>query len=169
LRIVTFLLILVRTFALAAALSLMIQQALAQQSHTECSVETCEAGSTATTYFKTSEPYYSCPSRELATYVTTILGLVSMQAILGGGAMPNISDKTGEPEYTGETKRLVDALREQAHVQTFDEAVKICTLGRDRRRGTVLNMPENSVVAHVLDEGRKQTFWMPIVHLDRVR
>jgi hypothetical protein len=45
-----------------------------------------------------------------------------MQAMLG--AMPNISDKTGEPEYMGETKTLVDSLRKQAQAQTFDKAIE---------------------------------------------
>jgi hypothetical protein len=160
----------VRKFALAAVLSpMMIPQALAQQQpNKECTFETCKAGTTAVTYFKKSDPYYTCPTRELATYVTTIVGLTAMQATLLG-EMPNISDQTGEPEYTGETKRMVDGLREQAHVQTFDEAMKICAPGSDKRRVTVLNMPENSMVAYVLDEGHKQTFWMSIANLDKVR
>jgi hypothetical protein len=145
----------------------MIAPVSAQQPNKECTFETCKVGTRAVTYFEKSDPYYSCPNREIATYVTTIVGLVSMQAMLG--AMPNISDKTGEPEYTGETKTLVDSLRKQAQVQTFDEAMKLCALGTDKRRVTVLNMPENSMVAYVLDEVRKQTFWMPIAHLDKVR
>ena len=156
-----------RKLALATILSLMIPQALAQQSKSECTFEACKAGTKAITYFQKSDPYYACPNRELATYLTTVMGLVSIQAMIG--VMPNISDKTGEPEYTGETKILVDGLREQAQVQSFDEAVKICALGSAKRRVTILNMPENSMVAYVLDEGRKQTFWMPIAHLDKVR
>lgn len=157
-----------RKFALAAVLSLIIPQAWAQLQPNTCTFETCKAGTAAVTYFKKSDFYYTCPTRELATYVATILGITVMQAMLVG-KMPNISDKTGEPEYTGETKSMVDGLREQAHVQTFDEAVKICALGSDKRRVMVLNMPENSIVAYVHDEGRKQNFWMPILHLDKVR
>jgi Mn-containing catalase len=63
----------------------------------------------------------------------------------------------------------VDAAREAAHVQTFDEAMKICAVGSDKRRVMVLNMPENSMVAYVHDEGRKQNFWMSIIHLDKAR
>jgi hypothetical protein len=158
----------VRKFALVAVLSLMIPQAVAQQGDKECTFETCKAGTSAVTYFKKSDPYYACPTRELATYVTTIVGLLAINATLVG-EMPNVSDKTGEPEYTGETKTMVDGLREQAHVQTFDEAIKFCALGSDKRRVTVLNMPENSLVAYVLDEARKQTFWMSIANLDKVR
>ncbi len=155
-------------FALAALLSLIIPQALAQLQPNTCTFETCKAGTTAVTYFKKSDFYYTCPTRELATYVMTITGLIVMQSTLVGET-PNISDRTGEPEYTGETKSMVDGLREQAQVETFDEAVKICALGSDKRRVMVLNMPENSMVAYVHDEGRKQNFWMPIVHLDKVR
>jgi hypothetical protein len=151
--------------AFAAVLSsLMIPQALAA----ECTFETCKAGTSAVTYFKTDDPYYTCPSRELASYVMTIVGLTSMQAVLGTG-MPNISDKTGEPEYTGETKTMVDALREQARVRTFDEAMRVCAVGSDKRRVMVLNMPENSEVAYVHDEVRKQNYWLPIIHFDKVR
>ena len=51
--------------------------------------------------------------------------------------MPNISDKTGEFEYEGETKTMVDAMREKAGVQTFDQAVAIGKFdGRIRRRRT---------------------------------
>jgi len=154
--------------ALAAGLSLAITQALAQTQPNTCSFETCKAGTTALTYFKKGDPYYTCPTRELATYVMTIVGLTVMHAMLVG-EMPNISDKIGEPEYTGETKSMVDAEREQAHVQSLGEAAKICALGSDKRRVTVLNMPENSMVAYVHDEGRKQNFWMSIAHLDKVR
>jgi hypothetical protein len=75
-----------KNVALAATISLIIPQALAE----ECTFETCKAGTTAVTYFKKDDPYYTCPTRELATYVTTIVGLASMQAMLGVG-MPNIS------------------------------------------------------------------------------
>ena len=44
--------------------------------------------------------------------------------------------------------------------------MKICALGSDKRRVTVLNMPENSIVAYVEDERRKLAFWMPIAALE---
>ena len=155
--------------AYAATLLITMPHAFAQNTDNECTFETCKAGTKALTYFEKSDPYYSCPNRELATYVTMLIGLVSMQAMMSGGQMPNISDKTGEPEFTGQTKEMVDMLREKAGVQTFDQAIAICTIGTNKRPVTVLNMPENSMVAYVADERRKQTFWMPFSHLDKVR
>src|SRR5208282_3242211 len=78
--------------------------------------------------FQKGDPYYTCPSRELATYVSVLVGLLAIQETLTG-EMPNISDTTGEPEFTGETKTMVDGLREQARVRTFDQAAAICTFG----------------------------------------
>jgi membrane-bound inhibitor of C-type lysozyme len=158
----------VRKFALAPSiLLLVIQQASAQKSDDRCTFETCKAGTRAVTYYKKNDPYYACPNRELATYVNSIVALTAMQATLG--VMPNVSDKTGEPEYTGQTKLLVDSLREQAHVQTFDEAMHLCAPGRNKLRVTVMNMPEHSLVAYVFDEAKKQPFWMPIAALGKVK
>jgi hypothetical protein len=150
----------------AAVLTMTIPQAFAQNTDNECTFDTCKAGTKARTYYEKSDPYYSCPSRELADYVSSIIGLASMQIMLTG-QMPNISDKTGEFEYKGETKAMVDMLREKAGIHTFDQAVAICSSGVDKKPVTVLNMPENSMVAYVEDERRKLAFWMPIAHLDK--
>jgi hypothetical protein len=156
-----------KRLAYAAVLMTIIPQAFGQIADNQCTFDTCKAGSKALTYYEKTDPYYSCPNRELAAYVTTIVGLLSPQAILVG-QIPNFSDKTG-PEYKGETKAMVDMLREKAGVQTFDQAVAICSIGVDKRPVMVLNMPDNSMVAYVEDERRKQTFWMPISHLDKLR
>jgi hypothetical protein len=150
--------------ALVAAIT---PQALAQQPSNECTAESCPAGTRAVTNFKKSDPYYACPTRELATYVATVTGLVEMQASLG--VTPNISDKTGEPEYEGETKAIVDSMRAQAQVQTFDQALSICTLGSNKRKVAVMNMPKDSLVAYVYDDGRKTAFWMPIGNLNKTK
>ena len=152
----------------AAVLTMTIPQAFAQNADNECTFDTCKAGTKALTYYEKNDPYYICPSRELATYVTTIVGLASIQVMLGGG-MPNISDKTGEFEYEGETKAMVDMLREKAGVQTFDQAVAICAPGVDKKPVMILNMPEDLMVAYVEDERRKLAFWMPISHLDKLK
>jgi hypothetical protein len=140
---------------------------LAQSSANQCTFDSCKAGTKAITYHKKSDPYYACPTRELATYVTMVTGLVAMQASLG--VMPNISDKTGEPEYQGETKALVDSLRTKAHVTTFGQALNACEKGVNKKKVTVMNMPTDSLVTYVYDEKRKAAFWMPISHLDRLR
>jgi hypothetical protein len=158
-----------RNGSLAVLLLLMIPHALAQQpQRKECTFETCKAGTAALTHFTKSDPYYACPTRELASYLATVMGLMAMQVTMTG-QMPNISDETGEPEYTGKTKAMVDAARTEAQVRSFDDAMKMCSAGSDKRRVTVFNMPEGSLVAYVLDEGRKKTAWMPFVYLDKVR
>jgi hypothetical protein len=159
--------------ALAAAISLIVAPAIAQddeRDHSkECTVETCKAGTRALTYFREVDPYYICPTRELATYVSVLVGLLAAQVALSG-SMPNISDQTGEPEYTGETKSIVDGLRAKAHVETFDQAVAMCAQGSDKRTVTVLNMPAGatSIVAYVEDDRLKRAFWMPFAYLDKL-
>jgi hypothetical protein len=145
-----------RKGSLAALLLLIIPQAFAQPpQRKECTFEACKAGTAALTHFTKSDPYYSCPMREFASYLATVMGLMAIQVTVTG-QMPNISDKTGEPEYTGETKAMVDAARTQAQVRSFDDAIKMCSAGSDKRRVTVLNMPEGSLVAYVLDEGPQE-------------
>lgn len=152
----------------AAVAVLTTLPTVAQNTDNECTFDTCKAGTRALTYYQKTDPYYICPTREIGNYVTTVIGLMAMQAILGVG-MPNISDKTGEPEYTGQTKTMVDGLREKAGVQTFDQALARCSAGADKRLVVVLNMPEDLMVAYVEDERRKLAFWMPIVHLDKLK
>lgn len=142
-------------------------EALSEVPKNLCTYETCKAGTKAITYFKKSDAYYACPTRELANYVNTLVGLISMQAAFG--VMPNVSDKTGEPEYEGETKALVDSLRTKAQVRTFDQGVAACALGENRRKVTVINMPPASSVAYVIDEKRQTSSWVPIFHLDKVK
>ena len=159
------------TLALAAALSLMVPPALAQEERDqtkECTVETCKAGTRALTYFRKDDPYYICPTRELATYVAWVVGMAQITITLGG-EMPNIDDKTGEFESGGETKEMLDMLRAKAGVTTFDQAMAICAKGGDGRHVSILNMPvgATSMVAYVEDERMKRNYWMPIVSLDK--
>jgi hypothetical protein len=113
--------------------------------------------------------FYACPTRELARYVTTIVGIFAAQVILIG-KMPNLSDKTGEPEFTGKMKDIIDALRGEAGVATFDDAAAKCIRGVGDRRVTVLNMPvgPTSLVAYVEDDLLKRGYWMPIGSLDKL-
>jgi hypothetical protein len=154
--------------AFAAILVIATSQSFAQNTDNGCTFETCKAGTRALTSYDQSDPYYFCPTRELADYVGTLVALFAGQIMLTG-EMPNISDKTGEPEYKGQTKIMVDALREKAGVRTFDQAVAICSPGVDKEPVMVLNMPENSLVAYVEDERRKLAFWMPIINLNKLK
>jgi hypothetical protein len=152
----------------ACVLLLSTTVAAAQVSSTMCTDETCKAGTSARTYFKKDDPYYECPTRELAAYVNTVLGLVAI-GVRMGAPMPNISPTTGEPEYEGESKRMLDSLRASAHVSTFDEAVRRCRDGVTKKVVTVMNMPKDSLVVWVFDRKANESFWMPIAHLDKIQ
>jgi hypothetical protein len=153
--------------AMTCALLLNATVATAQVSSSACTFDTCKAGTHARTYYKKSDPYYECPTREMAEYVTTIIGLVALHAALG--VQPNVSPATGEPEYEGESKRMLDNLRAAAHVSTFDDAMAQCRDGVSKKAVTVMNMPKNSLVAWVFDRKTNESFWMPITHLDKTR
>jgi hypothetical protein len=137
----------------------------AQVNDSTCSVIECPAGTQAVTHASKAEPYYSCGTRELAEYANTVLSFLVMGRMFGAG-MPNISDKTGEPEYQGETKLLVDTLRQKAGVSTFDHALAQCKVGLNRVKVMVLNNPKDSVVMWV-GTANKQSFWMPKSAVDR--
>ena len=129
-----------------------------------------KAGTVALTYFKRSDPYFRCPTRELADYTTTIVGLTALQSVFG--VTPNVSDKTGEPEYEGQTKLIVDTLRSRAGVRSFDQAVSMCALGGNARKVTVINAPAEPFympVVFVFDESLKATYWMAVFMLHRVK
>lgn len=150
---------------------LIIAPAMAGSLDKSCLVNQCDVGTKVTTYSTQAEPYLACPSRELAGYTTTVLGLISTHISLTG-KMPNISDRTGEPEYLdgpdgpNQTRLMLDRARSAAGVRTFDQAAAICQLGKGKQSVTVMNNPENSGVLWVKDSSGK-TYWMPKSHVDK--
>ncbi|AOY93808.1 hypothetical protein BKK79_19885 [Cupriavidus sp. USMAA2-4] len=158
-------------FTAVSAAFLLSASAYAAGTGKSCLASECRAGSKAVTYATKAEPYYACPTRELATYSNFVLGLLAMHVSLGGG-MPNISDKTGEPEYLdvggkpNETRLILTSLRQKAGVTTFDQAVARCAQGRNGTRVVVMNNPQDETVIWVVDESKKAAFWMPKAHLD---
>ena len=133
----------------------------------QCTNLSCKAGSHARTFADKSDPYYACPTEALSDYIAAVIGITSIK--LAAGALPNVSDKTGEPELTGKTKAVVDGYRAEAKVRSLDEAVARCEPGTNKRGVTILNMPTaaDAISAYVLDDSRQKTFWLPIAHLDR--
>jgi len=130
-----------------------------------CSVIDCPAGTKAMTYASKDDPYYSCPSKELSEYSNLIIGLTFM-AVQFDGKTPNISGKTGEPEFQGETKQMIDAYRNRAGVATFAQAVKQCKKGANKLKVVVLSDPEEAESSYVIIEKNNNTYWMPKSHLD---
>ena len=137
-----------------------------------CLVKACGPGDHAMTYATKVEPFFACPTRELASYTSSVIGLISMQYTLTG-TMPNISDKTGEPEYQdqgdkpNQTRIMLDGLRSRAGVTSFDQAIAICSKGRSRAKVTILNVQKNDEVAYVHDETKNVNYWLPTSSLNK--
>lgn len=139
---------------------LLSSAAIASEAETNsCSVVACSAGDKVTTYASKSEFYYACPTRELADYTNTVAGLVVMTYQFTG-KRPNISPDTGEPEYTGETKQLLDYLREKSGAKTFDEALSVCAQGKGKLKVMIMNIKEDEGSVWV-SEANKKPFWLP--------
>ena len=150
----------IATFALLVAPCV----ALASGAENSCLEKTCPAGTKATTYAKKSEPFFACPTIDLAEYSNFVVGLVQMGAAFG--SLPNISLVTGEPEYQGETKVLLDQMRKRANVSTFDEAVATCIKGKNGVKVLVANNPVDRSVLWVQADKTGEMFWMPKANLD---
>ncbi|HEP6426925.1 TPA: hypothetical protein VDB83_001196 [Burkholderia cenocepacia] len=155
-----------------APLLIVSSIAAAATGSNSCLVKSCGVGDRAITYATKSEPFYACPTRELASYTSTVVGVISMQYSLTG-TLPNISDKTGEPEYldsngqANQTRMLLDGLRRRAGVATFDQAAAACSPGRNKAKVTILNLQKDDGVAYVHDDARKLNYWMPTSSLDK--
>lgn len=84
------------------------------------------------------------------------------------GNFPNISDKTGEPEFEGETQNIIDVLRIKAQVTTYDQAAALCRQGKSRRKVVIMNIPKDMISAvYVYDKKADSTFWMPFSALNK--
>ncbi|MEB0078006.1 hypothetical protein QN386_22185 [Pseudomonas sp. CCI3.2] len=126
---------------------------------TSCSVVVCSPGDKAVTYATKSDFYYACPTRELADYTNTVAGL-SVMTYQISGKLPNISPETGEPQYQGDSKLLLDSLRKKSGVRTFDEALSACMQGKGKLKVTIMNIEDNEGSVWVSQENKIQ-FWLP--------
>lgn len=130
-----------------------------------CSIVSCDAGEKATTYIEKGEFYFACPTKELSEYIATLYGLVSATYQITG-KLPNISPETGEPEYQGQTKEMIDALRSDAGVSTYDQAQALCAKGKAKIQVMVMNNPEDAMSIWVAGANQKP-FWMPKSFLNK--
>jgi hypothetical protein len=124
-----------------------------------CSIVECGVGEQATTYMDKGEFYFACPTKELSEYVTTLWGLILVSYQMTG-KLPNISPSTGEPEYKGQTKQMIDSLRLDAGVDTYDEAQALCSKGKSKLSVSIMNNPEDAMSIWVVGANKKP-FWMP--------
>ncbi|WP_394753741.1 hypothetical protein [Crenothrix sp.] len=117
---------------------------LTKEEASRCDLAPCPAGTHVVSYFKKNDPYVACPTKELAEYTNFAIGLMVMTLnVSGGDRMPNISPITGDPEYEGSTKIMMDNLRDSAGVKTFDQAMTVCRDGKNGRHLVVMNNREN--------------------------
>lgn len=128
-----------------------------------CTAVDCSAGSKAVTYTQKDDSYYACPTFELSDYVNGVMGFVSMTYTVTG-KFPNVAPKTGEPEFTGQTKDMIDYWRTAANVSTLDEATAKCREGKNKVQVIVMNSPEVGLSVWVADQ-KQNTFWLPRAHL----
>lgn len=102
---------------------------------------------------------------ELSEYISSTLSLSSAIYQMTG-KLPNISPKTGEPEFDGQSKQMIDALRSAAKVDSYDQAQALCAKGKSKVLVTVMNNPEESGSIWV-SGADKNPFWMPKAFLNK--
>lgn len=140
--------------------------ALAASNESSCSIISCNAGDKVTTYIEdASTHYFACPSKELSEYVNFVWAMVYTTYQMTG-SLPNISPKTGDPEYEGQSKSMIDSLRSQANVATYDQAEGQCIKGKDKAQLMVMNNPKDSLSIWVAGKDKK-AFWMPKAFLNK--
>ncbi|EXF96289.1 hypothetical protein HK44_020690 [Pseudomonas fluorescens HK44] len=154
-----------KTISFIAALLLSATCTAADMSKS-CSIVDCNPGDKAVTFIESkNEFYFACPTLDIAEYVTTTIGMVEATYQITG-KLPNISTKTGEPEFEGQTKEMLDMLRSKAEVSTYDEAQAQCQKGKSKISVTVMNNPEDTMSIWVSGSDNKP-FWMPKAFLNK--
>lgn len=130
-----------------------------------CVAAACNPGDKAVTYSTKSDFFYACQTKELSEYTNTAVGMAAV-AYQMTGKLPNISPKTGDPEMQGENAKLIATLRSAAKVESFDEALRSCSTGKNKQNVLVMNNPEDSSSIWVSTQDQK-TFWMPKAFLNK--
>lgn len=132
----------------------------------QCSIATCDAGTKVRSYATQSEPHFACKTKELSEYTNYVLGLLAFSKMMSG-RMPNLSPVTGDPEQEGQSKVILDTLRSEAKVRTFDQALTMCERGRNGIQLLVANNPKDSQSMWVFDVKRNLNYWVPKSAMDK--
>lgn len=131
-----------------------------------CSIIDCSPGDKAVTIIESKgDFYFACPTLEIAEYVTSTIGFVEITYRITG-KLPNISPETGEPQFEGETKEMLDMLRLKSGVSTYDEAQALCKKGKSKVSVTIMNNPKDAMSIWVSGSDNKP-FWMPKAFLNK--
>ena len=133
---------------------------------TRCDTVECFSGTKVISYATKGDPYFACPTAELSDYLAVVGGFMAMSYTLSG-RFPNISPKTGEPEYEGKTAEIIKQYRIAAGVRTFDQAAALCRDGKHGQKLIVANNPKDGYSAWVAVDGKPtENFWVPKDHLN---
>jgi hypothetical protein len=148
------------TWALIALFVLPLSSYAKQKTPEWCSLIECGAGSNVITQADKENFYYACPTMEIGSYVTYVFGVTTM--IYGvTGKLPNISPQTGEPEQEGQSKKIIEGLRNRAKVTTFDQALSTCKKGKNGIALVVANNPKAEIVEWVFNRKTHESYWVP--------
>lgn len=128
----------------------------------ECQFVECPVGSVIITAPARNGPYYACQTEALSDYTNFVLGLVQMEKQIAG-RFPNIDPQTGEPQFEGETKQMIENLRMSAGVQSFDQAGARCRYGPHGTKYTIMNYEKDRRSTWIGNE--KVNFWVPTAEI----
>jgi hypothetical protein len=130
------------------------------QEHGTCTEESCPVGTFVTVSANDDDQFFACDTQDKSIYANTVAGMVNLQYRLSG-KMPNISPTTGEPEYEGKSKELLDSLRQKAGVSTFDELEPSCLdeTKLKSKKFRVMNIKSNS--DYVWISSKTLSIWIP--------
>ena len=138
------------------------------EDHGTCTADTCAPGTKVVVTLDKGDTAFACDTEEKSVYTNTVLGMVSFMQQMTG-KLPNISPATGEPEVEGDSKALLDSLREKAGVGTFDEAVKYCKNEKqiNKKKFMILNIKHESEYAWAGID--KMKIWLPLTAIKPVK
>ena len=143
-----------RYIALAFTFTFSLYNAAYADNETSCRVTRCSVGQTVMTYSMQSDQAVGCPTMALARYTSYYLGMLSFG--------------TNEKLLQGEAKSKLQSFRDSAGVDSFEEAMQGCWKVAHRMRVTIVQHPEDLLVAKVAPVSGRPAFWMSYSHLDAI-
>ena len=107
---------------------------------------------------------YACPNKELALYTWRITKTIA-DLYQSTGQAPRISPKTGEPIISADEQANTDIERNNAKVNSFDQATARCTLLKAKLRYLVMSTDQATATIKVRASNSAQTVWINNIDL----
>jgi hypothetical protein len=131
-----------------------------------CSNTLCEPGTKAIVQSDGTGFTFACPTKELTQYTSMTTQLMAMSVMATGGK-PVLSPKTGEPVYPdypdgkpNQSRLLLARLRNDAKVKTFDQALDLCVVFKNKETVVGIDYPTKGTVMWVADENIQKRYWV---------